>query len=390
MSVGERVAFGEYVRARSGALLRAAQALTANRADAEDLLQATLVKAYQSWDKISDPAAMDTYVRRVMVNTHISGWRRRRLDEYPTDEIPDSPAADATGDSDLHDVVQRAVDRLPRQMRAAVMLRFYDDMTEPEVAAALGVSVGTVKSTVARAVAKLRKDAELGADAELAEAVLISVEGEQAADLTRLPRERGTAPSQETGAARLSGASGVQVGTGNVQHNYVNYDPSRAGSGARPTRGSGALGPPSRGHAFMSYVREDSAEVDALQKALEEAGIPVWRDTSSLWPGENWKAKIRTAINADALVFIACFSTNSAARQRSYQNEELMLAIDQLRQRRPDDPWLIPVRLDDCDVPDFELGAGRTLGAINRADLFGPNRDQATRRVVEAVRRLLR
>ena len=95
------------------------------------------------------------------------GWRRRRLDEYPTDEIPDSPAADATGDSDLHDVVQRAVDRLPRQMRAAVMLRFYDDMTEPEVAAALGVSVGTVKSTVARAVAKLRKDAELGADAEL-------------------------------------------------------------------------------------------------------------------------------------------------------------------------------------------------------------------------------
>ena len=61
-------------------------------------------------------------------------------------------------------MVQRAIDRLPRQMRAAVMLRFYDDMTEPEVAAALGVSVGTVKSTVARAVAKLRKDAELGAD----------------------------------------------------------------------------------------------------------------------------------------------------------------------------------------------------------------------------------
>ena len=73
MSVGERVAFGEYVRARSAALLRAAQAMTANRADAEDLLQATLFKAYQSWDKISDPAALDTYVRRVMVNTHISG-----------------------------------------------------------------------------------------------------------------------------------------------------------------------------------------------------------------------------------------------------------------------------------------------------------------------------
>ena len=164
MSAGDHVSFGEYVRSRSHTLLRAAQAMTGNRADAEDLLQATLVKAYQSWDRIDDPAALDTYVRRVMVNTHISGWRRRRVDEYPTDEIPDSAVADATWDTDLHDVVQRAIDRLPRQMRAAVMLRFYDDMTEPEVAAALGVSVGTVKSTVARAVAKLRKDVELGAD----------------------------------------------------------------------------------------------------------------------------------------------------------------------------------------------------------------------------------
>jgi len=165
MVVTDRLAFGEYVRIRSRALLRAAQAMTGNRSDAEDLVQATLVKAYQSWDRISDPAALDTYVRRVMVNTHISGWRRRRLDEYPTDDLPDSPAADATGDADLRDVVQRAIDRLPRQMRAAVMLRFFDDMTEQEVAAALGVSVGTVKSTVARAVAKLRQDAELGEDA---------------------------------------------------------------------------------------------------------------------------------------------------------------------------------------------------------------------------------
>jgi RNA polymerase sigma-70 factor (sigma-E family) len=165
MGVGDRVAFGEYVRARSGMLLRAAQAMTGNRADAEDLVQATLVKAYQSWDRIDDQAALDTYVRRVMVNTHISGWRRRRLDEYPTDELPDSPEADVTGDRDLHDVVQRALDRLPRQMRATLMLRYYDDLTEPEVAARLGISVGTVKSTVARAVAKLRKDAELGADA---------------------------------------------------------------------------------------------------------------------------------------------------------------------------------------------------------------------------------
>ena len=166
MGLADRVAFGDYVRSRGGALLRAAQALTGNRADAEDLVQSTLVKTYQSWESISDPAALDNYVRRVMINTHISGWRRRRVDEYPTDELPDEPAADQTVDTDLHELVQRALDRLPRRMRAAVMLRYYDDMSEPEVAAALGVSVGTVKSTVARAVAKLREDAELGADTE--------------------------------------------------------------------------------------------------------------------------------------------------------------------------------------------------------------------------------
>jgi DNA-directed RNA polymerase specialized sigma24 family protein len=97
-----------------------------------------------------------------MVNTHISGWRRRRVDEYPTDELPDGPAADHVPDCELNDVLRRAVDRLPRRMRAAVLLRYYDDMSEPEVAAALGVSVGTVKSTVARAMAKLRADTELG------------------------------------------------------------------------------------------------------------------------------------------------------------------------------------------------------------------------------------
>jgi RNA polymerase sigma-70 factor (sigma-E family) len=149
-------------------LLRAALSLTGgNQADAEDLVQATLMKAYQAWERISDLAAVDTYVRRAMVNTHISGWRKRRVDEYPTDEIPDQPAADPADERDLHDVVQRALDRLPRQMRAAVMLRYYGDMTEPQVAAAMGVTVGTVKSTVARAVGKLRDDEQLRQDIEI-------------------------------------------------------------------------------------------------------------------------------------------------------------------------------------------------------------------------------
>jgi hypothetical protein len=144
-----------------------------------------------------------------------------------------------------------------------------------------------------------------------------------------------------------------------------------------------------RGHAFISYVREDSGEVDALCRQLEAAEVPVWRDTASLWPGENWRTKVRDAITQEALVFIACFSTRSAARQKSYQNEELLLAIDQLRMRGPDATWLIPVRFDDCDVPDIELGAGRTLASIHRADLFGAGRDHAAGRLVAVVQRLL-
>ena len=156
--------FRDYVTARSRSLLRTAYLLTGNRADAEDLVQAALAKTYLAWDRIEDRSALDGYVRRAMVNTHISWWRRRRLEEYPTDEIPDQAVADQTGTSDLADTLRRAVDRLPQRMRAAVVLRYFEDMTEAEVADALGVSLGTVKSTVSRAVAKLRIDAELQAD----------------------------------------------------------------------------------------------------------------------------------------------------------------------------------------------------------------------------------
>jgi RNA polymerase sigma-70 factor (sigma-E family) len=159
--------FREYVTSRSRSLLRTAYVLTGNRADAEDLVQAALAKTFLAWDRIEDSGALDGYVRKAMVNTHISWWRRRRLDEYPTDEVPDRAVVDDAGDagdSDLQDTLRRAIDRLPQRMRAAVMLRYYEDMTEAEVADALGVSLGTVKSTVSRAVAKLRIDAELLAE----------------------------------------------------------------------------------------------------------------------------------------------------------------------------------------------------------------------------------
>ena len=160
-------AFREYVLARGTALLRTAVMLTGNRADAEDLVQAALAKTYLAWGKINDRAALDAYVRRAMVNTHISWWRHRKLEEFPTDELPDQVVADHARDSDMAEVVRRALDRLPRRMRAAVMLRYFEDMTEPEIAVALGISLGTVKSTVSRAVARLRIDAELGEEPDL-------------------------------------------------------------------------------------------------------------------------------------------------------------------------------------------------------------------------------
>lgn len=156
--------FRDFVRTRGRALLRSAYLLTGNLADAEDLVQSALAKTYLAWERIQDRKALDGYVRRAIVNTHISWWRRRRVDEYPTDEIPDQPTADPSGDRELHDTLQRALDRLPQRMRAAVVLRYFEDMTEAEVADVLGISPGTVKSTVSRAVAKLRTDDDLLAE----------------------------------------------------------------------------------------------------------------------------------------------------------------------------------------------------------------------------------
>jgi TIR domain len=142
-------------------------------------------------------------------------------------------------------------------------------------------------------------------------------------------------------------------------------------------------------HAFISYVREDANHVDWLQSKLETARVRVWRDTADLWPGEDWRAKIRQAIQDDALVFVACFSRASLARHRSYQNEELALAIEEYRLRSPDIPWLIPVRFDECDIPNRDIGGGRTLNWLQRVDLFGDRADEEAIRLVASVLRIL-
>lgn len=157
--------FRSYVAARSPALLRTAYMLTGNGADAEDLLQTALAKTYLAWDRIREREAIDGYVRRVMVNTQTSWWRRRKVDEYATGELPERPAGrDATADLDLHDALWTALSTLPKRQRAMVVLRFYEDLSEAETAQVMGVSVGTVKSTTSRALAKMRDTAGLRND----------------------------------------------------------------------------------------------------------------------------------------------------------------------------------------------------------------------------------
>jgi hypothetical protein len=150
-----------------------------------------------------------------------------------------------------------------------------------------------------------------------------------------------------------------------------------------------ALTPKVAGHVFICYTREDSNDVDQLQRALQEAGITVWRDTADLWPGDDWRMKIRSAIDNNALVFLACFSSSSIARGRSYQNEELVLAIQQLLLRPPEQPWLIPVRFDDCEIPDRSIGDGRSFTSIQRADLFGDRYEHGLQRLIVAIQRIL-
>jgi RNA polymerase sigma-70 factor (sigma-E family) len=158
--------FASYVRARQPVLLRTARSLTANPSDAEDLLQTALTKTYVAWERIEDHRALDGYVRRALVNTRTSQWRKRRVDEFVCEELPEPEpvhgADDPAEQQALHDAMWRAIMKLPARQRAMVVLRYYEDLSEVQTAEVLGVSVGTVKSAVSRALGKLREDPELG------------------------------------------------------------------------------------------------------------------------------------------------------------------------------------------------------------------------------------
>lgn len=149
------VGFEQYVAARQAGLLRTAYLLTGHRHDAEDLVQSALMKVVPHWHRIEgDP---DAYVRRVLVRENVSRWRRRRWREVLGAEARPAPEAAAT-DRDPGDRLDllRALSALAPRQRAVVVLRFLEDRSVAETAAALGVGEGTVKSQTSDALARLR------------------------------------------------------------------------------------------------------------------------------------------------------------------------------------------------------------------------------------------
>ena len=154
--------FAAYVHERGGHHLRAAVLLTGDWHTAEDLVQASLVKLYRAWPKLRLDGDPDAYLRRIMVNTHRSWWRARWRRETPTGELPETVIGDFADEHALGAQVRQALQALPRRQRAVLVLRYFLDLPEAEVADLLGCSPGTVKTHAHRGLRALRE--HLGED----------------------------------------------------------------------------------------------------------------------------------------------------------------------------------------------------------------------------------
>jgi RNA polymerase sigma-70 factor (sigma-E family) len=154
-----RISFDAFVLGRTDRLLRTAYLLTRDHALAEDLLQTALTKAWTAWRRIeADP---EPYVRKIMVNTYATWWRRKWTGERPTEVLPEIAGANELDTHAERRDLWAALGRLPRRQRATVVLRYYEGLSEAETADVLGCTVGTVKSATSRALARLRIDPAL-------------------------------------------------------------------------------------------------------------------------------------------------------------------------------------------------------------------------------------
>lgn len=153
--------FQAYMAARWPVLVRTAFLLTGDRFLAEDLAQTALTRVYASWRRVRRADDVDAYVRRVLVNANSGRFRKRRVDEHlvpvPQDgrsHVPHEPIAQRSA-------LMAALAELPPRQRAVVVLRYWEDLSEREVATVLGCAVGTVKSQAAKALARLRNSSVL-------------------------------------------------------------------------------------------------------------------------------------------------------------------------------------------------------------------------------------
>lgn len=146
----------EFVSARGAALSRVAFLLTGDHQAAEDLVQETYVVLVQRWQK-SGTVDSEAYVRRILYSRFVDGWRRRRLRELPWATPPDRHGDDEAGTATDRLTLRDALGRLTPKQRAVLVLRFYEDLTELQTAAALGLSPNTVKSQTRVALQRLRQ-----------------------------------------------------------------------------------------------------------------------------------------------------------------------------------------------------------------------------------------
>ena len=161
MARRDTIAFTEFVAARSPALFRTAYLMVGDHGLAQDLVQEALTKTYVAWPRLREVSKAEAYTRKAITTTYISWWRRKAwAAERPRDDVPEGGLTSEPG----HDngVVDRAwvwseLQSLPPRQRAAIVLRYYEDLTEAQTAEAMGCAVGTVKSQVAQGIKRLRE-----------------------------------------------------------------------------------------------------------------------------------------------------------------------------------------------------------------------------------------
>jgi RNA polymerase sigma-70 factor (sigma-E family) len=156
-------AFSEFAAARSASLFRTAYLVLGDFQLAQDLVQEALVKAYVAWPRLRDVSKAEAYTRRIIVTTSVSWRRRRGFHERPSADLPDPATPDQTDRLGIHDELWARLRLLPPRQRAAVVLRYCEDLSEARTAELMGCSVGSVKRHASLGLAKLRTSSDVTA-----------------------------------------------------------------------------------------------------------------------------------------------------------------------------------------------------------------------------------